>query len=67
MFQEEGATKDAVLFEEAGKVAVEAIENIRTVQFLTREKRFYDDFCGHLEEPFKAAMKEAQIQVCIIF
>lgn len=44
------------------QVAVEAIENIRTVQYLTREKKFFQDFCGHLKAPYDAALKEAQIQ-----
>ena len=66
-YREEGATKDAELFEEAGKVAVESIENIRTVQFLTREKKFFRDFVGHLKKPYDAALHEAQIQVRLRF
>jgi hypothetical protein len=35
------------------------------VQFLTREKKFFKDFVGHLKKPHEAAIKEAQIQVVV--
>jgi hypothetical protein len=45
------------------QTAAEAIENIRTVQFLTREKKFLKDFVAHLKKPHDAAIREARIQV----
>ena len=41
---------------------MEAIENIRTVQALTLEKRFYVIFEDHLEIPHKLSLKKAIIQ-----
>uniref|UniRef100_A0A0N5C259 ABC-type xenobiotic transporter n=1 Tax=Strongyloides papillosus TaxID=174720 RepID=A0A0N5C259_STREA len=51
--------------EEAGRVAMEAIENIRTVQALTLEKKMYQMFCDFLEYPHKTAKRKAIIQAFI--
>ncbi|KAK3611392.1 hypothetical protein CHS0354_036589 [Potamilus streckersoni] len=45
--------------EKAGKIASESIENIRTVQSLTREVYFYDQYHKYLLKPFRDAMKQA--------
>ncbi|CAI2355953.1 unnamed protein product [Caenorhabditis sp. 36 PRJEB53466] len=48
--------KDSKLWEEAGKVAVQAVEHIRTVQALNRQGYFHEIFCRHLKEPYKNNM-----------
>uniref|UniRef100_A0A914WT77 ABC-type xenobiotic transporter n=1 Tax=Plectus sambesii TaxID=2011161 RepID=A0A914WT77_9BILA len=50
------------MLEEAGKTATEAIENVRTVQALTREKKFFELFGSYLDQPFKTARQKALIQ-----
>jgi len=60
-FQGKSGT-EAKEIEQAGKVAMEAIENIRTVQALTLEKRFYTIFEDHLEIPHKLSLRKAIIQ-----
>jgi ATP-binding cassette, subfamily B (MDR/TAP), member 1 len=49
-------------FESAGKVALEAVENIRTVQALTLERKFYRIFCEHLEKTRKSSTMKAFTQ-----
>lgn len=44
---------DAKLLEKAGQVASEAVENIRTVQGLNKQKIFYNKYSNHLMVPFK--------------
>jgi ATP-binding cassette subfamily B (MDR/TAP) protein 1 len=56
------AVEDAKDMENAGKVALEAIENIRTVQALTLEKRFYNEFEQYLEYPHRTSLRKAIIQ-----
>ncbi|KAH7730954.1 bile salt export pump [Aphelenchoides avenae] len=51
--------QDARELENAGKVALEAIEHIRTVQALTLEAYFYSKFCHHLEYPFRSSRVKA--------
>ncbi|GMR48618.1 hypothetical protein PMAYCL1PPCAC_18813, partial [Pristionchus mayeri] len=48
--------------EESGKVAMEAIENIRTVQALTREELFYEKFCNSLDKVVQYSVRQAVIQ-----
>ena len=48
--------------EESGKVAMEAIENIRTVQALTREELFHRKFCSSLDSVKEYSMRQAIIQ-----
>jgi ABC-type multidrug transport system fused ATPase/permease subunit len=48
--------------ENAGNVAVEAIDNIRTVCQLGREETFYKKYCDCLNVPYKAALRHAQVQ-----
>lgn len=43
------------------QIAIESIENIRTVAALTREDMFFKNFCNELETPYKQALKKAQI------
>ncbi|CAD6197152.1 unnamed protein product [Caenorhabditis auriculariae] len=54
--------KSASEFADSGKIAMEAIENVRTVQALTREDRFYQKFCEKLAHPHREAIKDAFIQ-----
>ncbi|WAR00099.1 MDR1-like protein [Mya arenaria] len=54
-----GKNKEAL--ESAGKVAIESIENIRTVASLTREGMFLDKFMHELNGPFRDALKKAHV------
>ncbi|KAG8201139.1 hypothetical protein JTE90_028804 [Oedothorax gibbosus] len=53
--------RDTELMAHASEVACEAIENIRTVQSLTLEEKFYESYVGHLLEPFIENKKNAKI------
>ncbi len=54
--------KNKELVEEAGTVAVEAVENIRTVAQLTQEETFWQKYHECLEGPFKLAIRHAHIR-----
>ncbi|KAL3831884.1 hypothetical protein ACJMK2_023581 [Sinanodonta woodiana] len=54
-----GKNKEAL--EGAGKVAVEGVENIRTVASLTKEEMFYQNYKATLTEPYEAALKKAHV------
>ncbi|PAV66356.1 hypothetical protein WR25_09526 [Diploscapter pachys] len=56
------AGKDAKEMENSGKIALEAIENIRTVQALTLQKRLYYHFCHHLDRPHRMNRRKALLQ-----
>ncbi|KIH44636.1 hypothetical protein ANCDUO_25338, partial [Ancylostoma duodenale] len=56
------ATADAKEMENSGKIAMEAIENIRTVQALTLEHRLHVQFCRHLDGPHKTSRRRAVMQ-----
>ncbi|KAK0401518.1 hypothetical protein QR680_015832 [Steinernema hermaphroditum] len=56
------AEDDEKDFENSGKTAMEAIENIRTVQALTLEDRFYQTFCGYLDAPHQTAARKSIVQ-----
>lgn len=53
--------RDAELMAEAGSVASEALENIRTVQSLTLEPTFYEKYVSHLLIPFMENKKRAWV------
>ncbi|WKY07542.1 hypothetical protein Q1695_007198 [Nippostrongylus brasiliensis] len=55
------AKADAKEMENSGKVAMEAIENIRTVQALTLEPTMFEKFCHHLTEPHQTSKRKAVI------
>ena len=50
------------MLEEAGKVAVEGIDNIRTVAQLTKEELFWKRYHDCLEGPYRAATRKAHFQ-----
>ncbi|KAJ7379512.1 ABC transporter B member 11 [Desmophyllum pertusum] len=47
---------------QSGKIAVETIENIRTVASLGRENTFFCDYARALTNPYKKAMRRAHLQ-----
>nr|AID66618.1 P-glycoprotein [Anadara sativa] len=53
--------EDQAKLEDAGKVASESIENIRTVQSLHREIHFYNSYCQCLLKPYRSALQQAQL------
>ncbi|KAI6235217.1 P-glycoprotein-9 [Aphelenchoides besseyi] len=54
--------EDANELEESGRTAIEAIDQIRTVQSLTLEERFYNRFAKHLEKPYQTYRIRARYQ-----
>ncbi|KJH44478.1 ABC transporter, ATP-binding protein [Dictyocaulus viviparus] len=54
--------KNAKDFEDSGKIAMEAIEHVRTVQALTKEDVIYEKFCHYLDGPHSDALRESCIQ-----
>ncbi|XKL66217.1 hypothetical protein PGB90_009637 [Kerria lacca] len=51
--------RDALIMDDAGKVASETVRNIRTVQALGQQKLFQDIYSGHLELPYKESKWQA--------
>ena len=61
MMTKDGSVQAEAL-EKSSKVAVESINNIRTVASLTCEAKIYDQFEAALDEPHKNAVKMAHIR-----
>ncbi|XP_076472534.1 ATP-dependent translocase ABCB1-like [Babylonia areolata] len=53
--------EDTKHLEVAGKTSSETIDNISTVQSLTREPHFYDKYCTQLRVPYKKNLRNAQV------
>ncbi|WKX91972.1 hypothetical protein Q1695_010199 [Nippostrongylus brasiliensis] len=51
--------RDTALLEEAGKVASQAVEHIRTVQALNRQEQFHFMYCAYLREPHRENLCQA--------
>ncbi|XP_071479162.1 ATP-dependent translocase ABCB1-like [Diadema antillarum] len=54
-------TRDAALIEESGKIAAEAIENVRTVAALSLEDRMIKNYDEQLQRPYKQGKINSQM------
>ncbi|XP_054064456.1 bile salt export pump isoform X1 [Rissa tridactyla] len=62
------ASQDKKALEATGRIASEALSNIRTVAGIGKEKTFIDNFEKHLDMPYKAATKKAHVYgICFGF
>ncbi|XP_069814912.1 ATP-binding cassette sub-family B member 5-like isoform X2 [Dendropsophus ebraccatus] len=62
------ANRDKKQLQYAGKIATEAVDNIRTVVSLTRETTFEEMYSESLQKPFRNANRKAQIYgICFAF
>lgn len=62
------ANRDKKDLQEAGKIATEVVDNIRTVVSLTREKTFENNYTESLQKPFRNSQRKAQIYgICFAF
>nr|XP_034309268.1 phosphatidylcholine translocator ABCB4 isoform X2 [Crassostrea gigas] len=55
------AKGDKKAMEEAGKICTEAIDNVRTVVSLTREKTFVDEYSNHVDSIYRSGIKRAAL------
>uniref|UniRef100_A0A914M010 ABC-type xenobiotic transporter n=1 Tax=Meloidogyne incognita TaxID=6306 RepID=A0A914M010_MELIC len=53
--------RDTKLLEDAGKVASEAVENIRTVQGLNKQLVFHQKYCEQLVNPYLSNIKQVHV------
>ncbi|NXS36520.1 ABCBB protein, partial [Pomatostomus ruficeps] len=55
------ASQDKKALEATGRIANEALSNIRTVAGIGKEKMFINNFEKHLDMPYRAAIKKAHV------
>uniref|UniRef100_A0A8C0VWC0 Bile salt export pump n=1 Tax=Cyanistes caeruleus TaxID=156563 RepID=A0A8C0VWC0_CYACU len=62
------ASQDKKALEATGRIASEALSNIRTVAGIGKEKMFINNFEKHLDMPYRAAVKKAHVYgICFGF
>ncbi|XP_073533905.1 ATP-binding cassette sub-family B member 5-like isoform X1 [Phyllobates terribilis] len=62
------ANRDQKNLQEAGKIATEVVDNIRTVVSLTRESTFENHYTESLQNPYRNSQRKAQIYgICFAF
>ncbi|XP_029030783.1 bile salt export pump-like isoform X1 [Betta splendens] len=62
------AKQDKQAMEDAGQISGEALNNIRTIAGLGKERVFMDMYEAHLHAPYRAALKKANVYgVCYSF
>ena len=61
------ASKDKQILEEAGKIVVESISNIRTVALLNKEKYFSNEYSKKIDIPYKFVYFIIFFRVCLCF
>ncbi|XP_073533901.1 ATP-binding cassette sub-family B member 5-like isoform X4 [Phyllobates terribilis] len=62
------ANRDKKDLQEAGKIATEVVDNIRTVVSLTRETTFENHYTESLQNPYRNSQRKAQVYgICFAF